>query len=147
MDKAKAAKAKDSSTQLTAEEAKANKRQLRRLKEKEKRLKKKRKQWKKMQDDEGVGQNPSDKAQAPKFNEVALAPPELGRASRKPGAKDNLLLKAKLQKGLVNPKKNVGKMSLAKQQMLKDERERVIAAYRGLKKARRTDEEDKSVAT
>lgn len=76
------------------------------------------------------------------FGEVAQAPPELKKLkklqhweSRRPAEKGGLLLEGKLQQQGKNKKAKAKKaaVSLAKQDMLDKERERVIEEYRSIK--------------
>ena len=121
---------------------KEEKRQLRRLKEKEKRMKKKRRLRKKLMTEDGEWQEerPKDfgdlEGDNVTFNEVAMQPPSIKSAAkmRKPakgsagggggGKNKKLLLSKKLQKPPI---------SLAKKQILESERQRVIQEYRKLK--------------
>ena len=117
---------------------KEEKRQLRRLKEKEKRMKKKRRLRKKLMTEDGEWQEERAKdfgdldGDKVNFNEVAMQPPSLKSAAKmrkvdkidKDGKNKKLLLSKKLKKPQI---------SLARKQILESERERVIQEYRNLK--------------
>ena len=122
---------------------KEEKRQMRRLKEKEKRMKKKRRLRKKLMTEDGEWQEErakdfedlEDGREGAGFNEVAMQPPSLKSASKirgvarddqKVGKNKNLLLSKKLKSG--KPQ-----VSMARKQILEDERLRVIEEYRNLK--------------
>jgi len=112
--------------------SKEEKRQIRRAKEKEKRMKKK-KGTGGGNDDEGEGEEKEFASnERVAFNDVAHAPPtklagfKNSLAERRPGQNANLLLAQKL-----NPK--AAGVSLARQKVLADEREKVIAQYRKIR--------------
>ena len=125
---------------------KEEKRQLRRLREKEKRMKKKRRLRKKLMTEDGEWQEERAKDfddlddgrrdGRAGFNEVAMQPPSLKSAAKmrkrpddgdgKVGKNKKLLLSSKL-------KTSKPQLSLARKQILESERERVIQEYRNLK--------------
>ena len=126
---------------------KEEKRQLRRLREKEKRMKKKRRLRKKLMTEDGEWQEERAKDfddldggrdSRVGFNEVAMQPPSLKSAAKmrkrpdkdgdgKMGKNKKLLLSSKLKKS------SKPQLSLARKQILESERERVIQEYRNLK--------------
>ena len=123
---------------------KEEKRQLRRLREKEKRMKKKRRLRKKLMTEDGEWQEERAKdfddlgsESRVGFNEVAMQPPSLKSAAKmrkrpdkgdgKVGKNKKLLLSSKLKKS------SKPQLSLARKQILESERERVIQEYRNLK--------------
>ena len=127
---------------------KEEKRQLRRLREKEKRMKKKRRLRKKLMTEDGEWQEERAKdfddlddgrrdGGRAGFNEVAMQPPSLKSAAKmrkkpdngdgKVGKNKRLLLSSKLKKS------SKPQLSLARKQILESERERVIQEYRNLK--------------
>ena len=121
---------------------KEEKRQLRRAKDKERKRKKKRCN---VSDDNQLDFHNPKFLDRVKFNEVVHAPPDNllrveSYAERKPGRKNNLLLRKKLNNES-NPKINNNKthiqkisVSLARKSMLEQERKRVIEQYRKIKK-------------
>lgn len=128
---------------------KEEKRQLRRLKEKEKRMKKKRRLRKKLMTEDGEWQEERAKdfgdldGDDVSFNEVAMQPPSLKSAAKMSKVKakkakgDEGAGKAgKNQKLLLSKKLKKPQISLAKKQILEEERLRVIQEYRNLKQAR-----------
>ena len=114
--------------------SKEEKRQIRRAKEKEKKMKKKKggNSATNINDEEDEEKEFATNERVA-FNEVAHAPPTKlagfanSLAERRPGQKSNLLLAQKLKS-----KKDSG-VSLARQKVLADEREKVIAQYRKIR--------------
>ena len=121
--------------------SKEEKRVIRRAKEKEKRQKKKKGVTFNVA--EGDGEAGGDGIEVEKefaakeqfkFDEIAHAPPtklagfKESMAERRPGQKANLLLAQKL-----NKKTGKGQISLARQKVLADEREKVIQEYRKIR--------------
>jgi len=113
--------------------SKEEKRQIRRAKEKEKKMKKKKGGNSAINNDEEDEEKEFATNERVAFNEVAHAPPTKlagfanSLAERRPGQKSNLLLAQKLKS-----KKDSG-VSLARQKVLADEREKVIAQYRKIR--------------
>ena len=116
--------------------SKEEKRVIRRAKEKEKRQKKKKGvTFNVVEDGDGVEVEKEFAAKEEiKFDEIAHAPPtklagfKEPMAERRPGQKANLLLAQKL-----NKKPGKGQISLARQKVLADEREKVIQEYRKIR--------------
>ena len=116
--------------------SKEEKRVIRRAKEKEKRQKKKKGvTFNVVEDGDGVEVDKEFAAKEEiKFDEIAHAPPtklagfKEPMAERRPGQKANLLLAQKL-----NKKPGKGQISLARQKVLADEREKVIQEYRKIR--------------
>jgi len=118
--------------------SKEEKRVIRRAKEKEKRQKKKKGvTFNVVEDGVGDGVEVEKEFAAKeeiKFDEIAHAPPtklagfKEPMAERRPGQKANLLLAQKL-----NKKPGKGQISLARQKVLADEREKVIQEYRKIR--------------
>ena len=120
--------------------SKEEKRVIRRAKEKEKRQKKKKGVTFNV-DGDGTGDGDGVEVEKEfaakeeiKFDEIAHAPPtklagfKEPMAERRPGQKANLLLAQKL-----NKKPGKGQISLARQKVLADEREKVIQEYRKIR--------------
>ena len=116
--------------------SKEEKRVIRRAKEKEKRQKKKKGvTFNVVEDGDGVEVEKEFAAKEEiKFDEIAHAPPtklagfKEPMAERRPGQKANLLLAQKL-----NKKPGKTQISLARQKVLADEREKVIQEYRKIR--------------
>ena len=116
--------------------SKEEKRVIRRAKEKEKRQKKKKGvTFNVVEDGDGVEVEKEFAAKEEiKFDEITHAPPtklagfKEPMAERRPGQKANLLLAQKL-----NKKPGKGQISLARQKVLADEREKVIQEYRKIR--------------
>lgn len=126
--------------------SKEEKRKEKRLKEKEKRLKKKRRLYKQMNQNHEDFNDFNDKVE---FNDVVHAPPKLNvknNEARRPGRSKDLIFldkekmskakvvnKDKKQNEIKSKKKIKQRISLAKQQMLENDRISIVEQYRALK--------------